>query len=114
MELCTAFILGFVGSFHCAAMCGPLALALPVTGNSPSSFVLGRIAYNLGRVLTYIILGAVVGLIGHSLSLAGFQGWVSVGAGVVLLLAVAASSRYTLSAPLTRAVGCLKRGFAAL
>ncbi len=30
MELWTAFILGLVGSLHCAAMCGPLALALPM------------------------------------------------------------------------------------
>ncbi len=27
----TAFILGLAGSMHCAGMCGPLALALPLT-----------------------------------------------------------------------------------
>ena len=30
----TAFLLGLVGSLHCAGMCGPLALALPTAGNS--------------------------------------------------------------------------------
>ena len=47
-------------------MCGPLALALPATGNSPSSFLLGRSTYNLGRVVTYIVLGFVFGLVGRT------------------------------------------------
>ena len=34
MELWTAFMIGLVGSLHCAGMCGPLALALPVTGRT--------------------------------------------------------------------------------
>ena len=34
MDLWTAFLLGLVGSLHCAGMCGPLALALPAAGNT--------------------------------------------------------------------------------
>ena len=64
MIIWTAILLGLVGSLHCAGMCGPLALALPTTGNSRSSFVLGRLAYNSGRILTYCGLGAVFGLAG--------------------------------------------------
>ena len=46
MELWMAFLLGFAGSAHCAGMCGPLALALPPTGNTRALFLAGRLAYN--------------------------------------------------------------------
>ncbi|MCD6049706.1 MAG: hypothetical protein K0Q55_1109, partial [Verrucomicrobia bacterium] len=93
MELWTAFILGLVGSLHCAGMCGPLALALPVAGKTRRAFVLGRVLYNLGRILTYCVIGAIFGLAGQSLALAGFQKWVSLGAGVAILLGLLASTR---------------------
>ena len=53
MDYWTAFILGLVGSLHCAGMCGPLALALPGAAATPARFALGRVAYNLGRIVTY-------------------------------------------------------------
>ena len=52
MELWTAFLLGLVGSAHCAGMCGPLALALPATGNTRGTFLAGRLLYNAGRLVT--------------------------------------------------------------
>ena len=41
MDLWTAFLLGLVGSLHCAGMCGPLALALPAAGNTTPAYVAG-------------------------------------------------------------------------
>ncbi len=86
--LWTAFLLGLAGSLHCAGMCGPLTLALPATGSGPVGFFAGRLAYNLGRVTTYTALGSVVGLVGHSLALAGIQRWVSMAAGSAILAGV--------------------------
>ena len=57
MDYWTAFILGLAGSLHCAAMCGPLALALPSPAASQAGFVFSRVAYNLGRLVTYCLLG---------------------------------------------------------
>ena len=108
MELWTAFILGLVGSLHCAGMCGPLALALPVTGNSGVSFATGRLAYNLGRVITYCLLGVVFGLVGKTLLLAGVQRWVSIALGVALLGGLFASRKLSLIKPVTALVGFLK------
>lgn len=108
MELWTAFMLGLVGSLHCAGMCGPLALALPVAGKTRSDFVLGRVLYNLGRILTYAGIGAVFGLVGQSFALAGFQKWVSLVAGVVILLGLVASLRIGLGLPITKSVMWLK------
>ena len=109
MELITAFLLGLAGSLHCAGMCGPLALALPGSGNSASSFVFGRVAYNLGRIVTYSLLGAVFGLIGRTFLLAGFQRWLSIGLGLALLLGLFGSRKLGLWAPVTFLVERLKR-----
>jgi len=108
MELWTAFMLGLVGSLHCAGMCGPLALALPVAGRTRSDFVMGRVLYNLGRILTYAGIGAVFGLVGQSFALAGFQKWVSLVAGVAILLGLVASTRVGLGLPITKSVVWLK------
>jgi len=108
MELWTAFILGLVGSLHCAGMCGPLALALPQTGNSGLSFSAGRVAYNLGRVITYCLLGVVFGLLGRTLFLAGIQRWVSIALGVTLLAGLFATRKLALWQPVTVLVNWLK------
>lgn len=84
MWIFTAFLFGFMGSFHCAGMCGPIALTLPkkTTGLA----LKGKLLYNSGRIITYAILGAVIGLFGRSLSLTGFQKTVSIVSGVSILL----------------------------
>jgi uncharacterized protein len=80
----TAFLLGFLGSFHCLGMCGPIALA--VSSKDNSRFLRNKIIYNLGRTVTYSILGGLIGLIGFSLALAGIQQWISIGMGALILL----------------------------
>ncbi len=100
----TAFLLGLVGSVHCAGMCGPLALALPSSGDTRSQFVAGRVAYNVGRMATYCLLGAVFGLIGKSLLLIGLQRWVSIGLGVLLLAGFISSRKLALWPPLAALV----------
>ena len=93
MELWTAFVIGLLGSFHCIGMCGPIVLALPLGEHGNVAFILGRLLYNAGRVLTYAILGAVFGLLGTGISVAGLQQWASISLGVVILLAVLLPSK---------------------
>jgi len=114
MEYWTAFVLGLVGSLHCAGMCGPLALALPSAGSSGPGWLIGRAAYNLGRILTYCGLGLIFGLAGKTLLLAGVQRWLSIGLGVVLLAGLFGSRRLALSRPVETLVGSLKRGMSGL
>jgi len=85
MLIGAAVSLGLITGLHCVGMCGPLALALPVVGKNRASYVTGRLLYNLGRALTYTILGVLVGLVGRSFALGGFQRWVSIAAGILLL-----------------------------
>ena len=108
MDVWTAFTLGLIGSLHCAGMCGPLALALPAAGNTTPGYVLGRVAYNAGRIVTYCLLGIVFGLAGWTFLLAGLQRWVSIALGVALLLGLFASRRLARWNPVTSGVNLLK------
>jgi sulfite exporter TauE/SafE len=100
VEILTGIAFGFVGSLHCIGMCGPIALALPVGDNRWSTFVLGRVLYNLGRVLTYTLMGGAVGLVGASILLPLLQQNLSIIAGVLVILAVLARHLLGLSLPL--------------
>lgn len=88
MFLWTAFIVGLVGSAHCAGMCGPIALALPLKSDSWFTRVGGGLVYNAGRIITYIILGAIFGLLGKGLHMAGFQLWASIVIGILMIVMV--------------------------
>lgn len=78
--------MGAIGSFHCVGMCGPLALALPLKNDSLFSKFTGALLYNSGRIVTYSLFGLLAGSIGQSLSLSGFQQWLSITAGVLIML----------------------------
>jgi uncharacterized protein len=93
-EIFAAFLVGLVGSLHCIGMCGPIAIALPVPDSSNLSFFTGRILYNLGRVVTYAFLGAVLGIVGSKIALAGAQQVVSIILGVVIIIAVLLPQKY--------------------
>lgn len=84
----TGLILGFMGSFHCAGMCGPIALSLPLHGNNQLQKAFGGVLYNLGRTVTYGLMGAFFGLIGQGFQMAGFQRWVSIIMGSLMIISV--------------------------
>ncbi len=75
IELWAIFTLGLISSLHCVQMCGPIVLsysvALDQAKASRPSLLLGHLAYNAGRILTYAALGAVAGLAGHTVGLIG-------------------------------------------
>lgn len=94
--LWAGFLFGLLGSFHCVGMCGAIALALPGQNNPVGwRYVRGRVLYNLGRVTTYSLLGALAGVVGQSLRLAGWQQGLSIASGLLILLLVAVPERYT-------------------
>lgn len=89
-----AFLTGLLGSLHCMGMCGPIALALPVVGSSVAGKIAGRIIYNAGRIVTYSLMGALLGSFGLGLRLAGMQQSISIAAGVLIVLTAIFSSRW--------------------
>lgn len=85
MHLWTAFMIGLAGSVHCVGMCGAIALALPTAPGAGRAWQVSA-AYNIGRILTYSVLGLLLGLIGQGLHVIGYQQRYSVVMGVILLL----------------------------
>jgi len=60
--LVTAFMAGLLGSGHCFGMCGGIAGSLGAfSGRGTGSMTMPALQFNLGRVLSYAILGAIVG-----------------------------------------------------
>ena len=79
-----AFIMGGVGSLHCVGMCGPIAMALPLSDRSNNGRLLAAIIYNSGRILTYTWLGLVLGLAGDYVISPQIQSTVSIVFGVLI------------------------------
>jgi uncharacterized protein len=102
IEIWLAFLAGLAGSFHCVGMCGGIVAALAMTrGSQPFSARLGsQICYNLGRVSTYTLLGAVAGLVGSALDFGALKSatsWFFIGANLCVIV-VGISSALGLSA----------------
>lgn len=86
LVIIAGFVLGLTSNFHCIGMCGPIAMAIPVNRANNLSILGGTLQYNLGRVLTYMILGLVVGSIGLSIHTFGILQWLSIIVGIFLIV----------------------------
>ncbi|MFK7001323.1 sulfite exporter TauE/SafE family protein [Flavobacterium oreochromis] len=84
----SAFILGLISSLHCVGMCGPIAMMLPVDRKNQTKKVIQIIIYNIGRIMSYILLGSFFGLLGRGLFLAGFQQKMSIIIGILMIVIV--------------------------
>jgi uncharacterized protein len=84
--LWSAFVIGVFGSIHCLGMCGPIVLVLPASTSSRFVFFIERLLYNVGRACTYAFMGAVAGLLGKGIAMAGLQQWLGIVAGILMIL----------------------------
>ena len=93
-----ALVIGLITSAHCIAMCGGINLSqslggvrLQEAGQARQAVRLARlmpgILYNGGRLLSYTVIGALVGALGSVLTPSGrFQGVLMLAAGVFMLI----------------------------
>jgi uncharacterized protein len=81
--LLSAFIMGIAGSLHCAGMCSPLALTVT---NTNSVALVNRMFYNLGRITTYGLLGAITVTVGYLFPISEFQNLLSILLGLTLII----------------------------
>jgi uncharacterized protein len=116
--LLAALSLGFLGSFHCVGMCGPIALALPLSKTSKLARLVGGLIYNFGRILTYSLLGGLFGLLGKTFVIAGYQQSLSITLGLLILIMVflpeSKLSRFRLTGEILSVIGRIKNQFSAL
>ncbi len=79
------FGIGLMGSFHCAGMCGPIVLALPL---QKQNALAKNVLYQLGRIVSYSLIGLLFGFVGRGFSLAGLQQPLSIAIGVFMIASV--------------------------
>ena len=64
-----AFLVGLLGGVHCVGMCGgivgALALGLPPEVRGSKRMLSYLLAYNLGRIASYALAGALLGGVGY-------------------------------------------------
>lgn len=84
--LISALGLGFASGFHCIGMCGPIALSLGLTKKQATNYYLQNLTYQFGRIVTYSFLGAILGIIGQGFQMAGFQQYLTIGVGILLIV----------------------------
>ncbi len=108
MTYASALTLGLLGNVHCIAMCGGIvsAFSLPAGGGAGAARMSGPLPYNLGRICSYAIAGALAG--GFGFAVAGVLG----GSGALVLrgafgLLLIATGLYL--AGRTRALALLER-----
>lgn len=107
--LLPGIIIGLMGSLHCAVMCGPIALALPI---GRSGKYTSHLLHQGGRVMTYAILGAIVGTLGAGISFAGWQQPLSIAVGVMLIAGLLSKWPTLLNwKPYRRFYGTLQKNF---
>jgi hypothetical protein len=84
--LVTGFSVGFG---HCIGMCGPIVVSLSLNLKDRNFFV-PHLLYNCGRVVTYALLGAVMGATGSftlvASNIAGIQKGALILAGILIIL----------------------------
>lgn len=86
-----AFLAGATGSFHCVGMCGGVVAALSLRDSEAplGARIFSQLCYNLGRVITYTLLGGLAGLAGSSLDLAALKSasfWFLAGANLLVVM----------------------------
>ena len=94
-EYLLALTTGILGSFgHCLGMCGPIVASYTLSNASTSRSLADRLIphllYHGGRITMYAFIGALMGLSGSFVnvagSIAGLQNAVAVAAGIAMVL----------------------------
>ena len=112
--IAAAGVLGFAGSLHCLGMCGPLVTALE-SMSSPKRWSKNQWLHHSGRWMAYGVLGLAAGTIGQTLAAAGFQRWIILTAGVIMLLmALVPSMQHVGIRPIQQLSKTIRTHFSAL
>lgn len=87
------FVIGLITSVHCVAMCGGINLSQCIPQNKPRastsriSALRPTLLYNLGRVISYTIVGFIVGGLGSVITFSSAaQGLLKLTAGVFMVI----------------------------
>lgn len=86
LSLVALFLVGMMGAGHCAGMCGGIISALGFASKGKHSALL-VFGYNLGRICSYAVAGALVALLGYwGSAYLALGPWLRIFAGLLLIL----------------------------
>jgi sulfite exporter TauE/SafE len=80
---------GLVTSVHCVAMCGSLVLTYAVKDAEDGPLrkrMMPHLVYQGAKIISYITVGLILGLIGAAFDLGGIRGFITVFAGAFMVL----------------------------
>ncbi|MBC6401744.1 MAG: sulfite exporter TauE/SafE family protein [Ekhidna sp.] len=77
-----AFLIGLMGSLHCVGMCGPVMLAFNGANQKSGGFAV----YHSGRILSYLMIGLVLGGVGSFILILKIQQIATLVLGAIILL----------------------------
>ncbi len=89
--LVLVFVTGLLTGIHCMAMCGSFVVSYIAGGLGDNKggrhILLQHLAYNGARIFSYVVVGAVLGLLGSVFTISlGMRGAISILAGVFMVL----------------------------
>src|SRR4051794_31744615 len=96
LALGTGGALALASSVHCVVMCGPVSIA-----SRARAGVYAGLLYLVGRVVSYSVLGALAGGVGHVLLASRWARWAEAGLSwlLALLLLHAALRHFRIAVP---------------
>ena len=95
---------GMVGAAHCLGMCGPFTLAIGSAAADWRTNLRRQIAYSVGRVFTYTVLGATAGYAAGRLG-AALPAWTNIPAGLAIFAGLVLMWQGLLAAGVIRSRG---------
>lgn len=81
--------LGLVTSLHCVSMCGPMVVTYALKGTEDGTLaqrVTPNLAYQAAKIVSYMLVGLVLGTVGSALNLDAIRPYVMVGAGAFMIV----------------------------
>lgn len=83
------FIVGMLTSIHCVGMCGGIMFSQSISKEDTSRFkaLQPALLYNLGRIVSYTIIGGIIGALGSVLSLSlSVKAFMQIFAGIFMII----------------------------
>lgn len=108
--------MGFMGSMHCIGMCGPLVMSLHANGGKSKPNIPYQLAYHIGKILSYVLIGIVFGALGQTFNLFLSQQKLSIAVGLsfILFFILGKLKRFNLSSSISSKILPLTRFFSQL
>lgn len=99
------FALGLVTSLHCISMCGPMVVGYALKGTEDASIarkIVPNVAYQGAKILSYMLVGLLLGTVGAAFNLEAARPYVMFVAGAfMIIIGLGMTGRFPWAANLT-------------